>query len=132
MRRRLTPNQKQFVKGIIRGKSQRKAYIDAYNPTSTITDIDTNASHLIKKPNIQEVLAPLLEKHNLTIDRALKPIDDALNAEQTNEYTGEITPDHRLRLSASDRVLKLHGVTQQGKPTNLVNIINLQKNEYLE
>jgi phage terminase small subunit len=133
---KLTTKRKAFVKGIISGKSQRRAYIDAYNTKGKPETVDPKASNLIRQPSIQEVLRPLLEEHNLTLDRALKPLDDALDATEIkfNEVTGEIIkqPNHSVRIQASDRVLKLHGLGQQSSPKNLINIISMQKDQYLE
>lgn len=53
----LTGQQHAFVMGVIRGKTLRQAYRDAYpNDTSSDHVISTNANKLFKHPKVQEML----------------------------------------------------------------------------
>lgn len=68
----------------------------------------------LQNATIKDALAKALEKHNLTIDRVLKPIDEALDASNAI-YSKDGTfidsiPNHTVRLAASDRASKLMGL----------------------
>ena len=110
--RPLTPKQKKFIEGITQGKTGVQSALNAYDTKDNLT-ARVMASENLTKPNIQNALIPFLNKHNLTIDRALHQIDISLSADSTNQYTGEVTPDYNVRLKASDRALKLLGITQE-------------------
>lgn len=56
---------------------------------------------------VQQLLAKALKKHKLTLDKAVKPIAEALEAEKMDNFTGEVSPDHNVRLKASAAALKL-------------------------
>lgn len=111
--RPLTAKQKKFVEGIVQNKTQTQAYKDAYNvaPTTKLETIYPEASKTTRLPQVQNALRPFLEKHNITMDTAIAPIGKGLKAVKQNEYTGEITEDIATQLKASDRALKLLGVT---------------------
>jgi phage terminase small subunit len=92
---KLTPKQAKFVKGVAQGKSQTQAALEAYDTTSI--DVAKNiGSDNLTKPNVREAIELAMEKLNLTPDRVLKPIDDALNDD-----------DVKTRLMGTDRALKL-------------------------
>lgn len=138
-KRTLTPKQIKFVAGIMKGKNKTQAYIDAYDVKDKTTKLSnrTNAQKVYNTPNIQNALEPYLKKHDLTLDRALAPLNKALSAKKmvvTKE--GEIyesdLDDLDMQLKASDRVLKLHGINKDNNPTtlNFINIANEQKEKY--
>lgn len=128
----LTEKQAKFVAGKAAGKSGTQAAIDA-GYTSNKNSARVIASNLTKQPNIQEALAPLLAKHEITLDTAIAPIGKALKATKFNEFTGEQTEDLKTQMQASDRALKLMGVKLdegQGNTYNFVNIVQKQKDKY--
>lgn len=117
---KLTPKQAKFVKGIAEGKTQVQAALDAYD-TDKYEVANAIAVENVQKPSIQAAIEQAMVKLNLTPERALQPINDALNDD-----------DVKTRLMGSDRALKLMGVSgNKEQPTqNFIQIINEQKNKY--
>jgi phage terminase small subunit len=112
---KLTPKQIKFVKGVAEGKSQTQAALEAYDTTSI--DVAKNiGSDNLTKPNVREALDIAMVKLNLTPERALKPIDDALNDD-----------DVKTRLMGSDRALKLMQPKESGGIN--INFNNITKND---
>lgn len=131
--KQLSVKQKKFVAGILKGKSQTQSYKDSYDTNSTYRTAQVEASKLANRPQIREVLEPLLKKHNITLDRALKPISEALDAVETKyDKDGnfiEQTPNHHVRLQASDRTLKLLGVNNEQSGATFINVAGDLHNE---
>jgi phage terminase small subunit len=95
---KLTRKQTLFVKGIAEGKNQTQAALAAYDTTDP--DVaKVIASENITKPNVKEAIDLAMVKLNLTPERVLKPIDDALNDD-----------DVKTRLMGTDRALKLMNI----------------------
>lgn len=94
----LTHKQRVFVRGVAEGKPNYVAALEAYD-----TDQPQIASAIavenLQKPSIIYEIEKARIKLNLTPERALKPIDDALNDD-----------DVRIRLQGSDRALKIMGI----------------------
>lgn len=99
---KLTTKQAKFVKGMAQGKTQTDSALEAYD-TKDYATAAVIATENLKKPNIQEAIELARVKLNLTPERALKPIDDALNDD-----------DLEMRLKGSDRALKIMGVQNKG------------------
>lgn len=95
MSKRLTPKQAKFVKGLAAGKSGTQAALEAYDTTDPNT-AKVIASENLTKPNVRDAIENAMMKLNLTPERALKPIDDALKHD-----------DLDMRLKGTDRWLKL-------------------------
>lgn len=74
-----------------------------------------NPKKLMQSPVIENEMTILLHKHNLTLDRALKPISDALDATKVvilgnkEDAFADVIPDLDMRMRASDRVIRLLG-----------------------
>ena len=129
--KKLTIKEAKFVKAVAEGKSNTQAALEATGATS-VNSAKTLGHRLSKKVNVQEALDKILAKHNINIDTAIAPIGKGLVAIKMNEFTGEITEDIKLQLSASDRALKLMGVGQD-KDTfsaQYVQIINEKGRKY--
>jgi phage terminase small subunit len=92
---RLTTKQTKFIKGIAEGKTGTQSALDAYHTTDNAT-ARAIASENLTKPTIQQALEQTLDRLNLTPEKALQPILDAL--EHHNLDT---------RLKGSDRALKI-------------------------
>ncbi len=126
MAKKLTPKQAKFVRGIAEGKTQTRAALDAYDIEGK--DPERIASALavenLGKPSIQQAVELARVKLNITPERALKPIDDALNAD-----------DIETRLKGSDRALKIMGITGKSDANTINNfgqIVLQQKDKYAE
>lgn len=130
MAKKLTVKEQKLVKGIAEGKPKRVAAQEA-GYGSTPESAAAIASKTLKKVNVQEALQEALERHGITLDRALAPIDKGLSATKQNEYTGEITEDIKTQMAASDRALKLMGIgSSEGGSTNFIQIINEKGSAY--
>lgn len=65
----------------------------------------------LKKANVQEAVQQALVKHGITLDKAIQPISDALEATRQSGFGEDATEviDHSTRLKASGMALKLMG-----------------------
>lgn len=61
----LTPKRERFVLGLVAGKTQRQAYIDAGYSTKNMSEkaVDTEASRLFKNPKVFQRYQELMEEH---------------------------------------------------------------------
>ena len=81
--RGLTPKQEKFALGLFEGKTQRQAFIDAYNPRygrwqppGECTGIDCHASLLANKPKIKAFLEAL--KSKIIEDNYIMPVKERM------------------------------------------------------
>jgi hypothetical protein len=127
LEQKLTVKEIKLVDGIVRGKTKRQAAIDAGYTGKTIETIGVTASQVLRKPNVQELLAQAFERHGITIDAATKPIADGLKAEKEQfDKDGETvgtSPDHSIRLKASGMAFNLMGIGKQTGDVT-INFIN--------
>lgn len=84
--KKLTPKEHKFVQGRGRGKSQREAYMGAYDTKASKEVIDVQASQLASKPKIQEALKELF------------------GIEETKQIVQNV---HKLAISANDEKVQL-------------------------
>jgi hypothetical protein len=113
--KKLTIKQKKFVKAYVatdgNGQEAAKAVYDVKND-----NVARNiASENLTKPNVKEAIDQALIKHEITIESAVKPIADGLQAvrEQMTEHGVVASVDHSTRLKASGMALKLLGAEKQ-------------------
>lgn len=133
---KLTVKEQKLIKGVAAGKSQTQAAIEAgYSPRSA----HELASKTLKKVDVQNALHMELEKQGITLDRVIKPISDALDAEKVHivgngdQAMADVVPDHAIRLKASGMAQTLMGInkeTNQGNTYNFVQIVQDQKDKY--
>lgn len=120
--KKLTMKQAKFVKGIAEGKTQVQSALDSYDTTS-YTVANAIAVENLQKPSVKEALELSMVKLNITPDRILKPIDDALNDD-----------DIRTRLMGTDRALKVMAFGQRGSDPSTINnfgqMVVTQKERY--
>jgi phage terminase small subunit len=121
---KLTRKQAEFVKGIAEGKTNTKSALEAYD-TDSERVASVIASENLTKPSIQEALEYARVKLNITPERVLKPIDDALNHD-----------DLEMRLKGTDRALKIMGAGQKKESgttvNNFGNLLVQQKGKYTD
>ena len=135
---KVSPKEAKLVQGVIAGKTKRQAAIDAGYTNSTPEAISSSASQTLKKINVQDYYAELMAKHEITVERALKPISKALDAKKTvvtgdgdNASYNEV--DYLdMQLKGSDRALKLLGVSAPENTTTNYNFINVAKGDKVE
>jgi len=139
MAKGLTVKQKKFVKAYVandgNGQEAAKAVYNVAND-----NVARNiASENLTKPNVKEAVEQALIKHEITIDAAIKPIADGLKAYKYSDIkdqsaSGELIPDHSIRLKSSGMALKLLGAEQNkeqgGNTINLINNATFNANKY--
>lgn len=140
MAKTLTIKQKKFVKAYVKNDGNgTKAALESYDTT----DYDTAnqiAVENLQKPTVKEAIDAALEKADITIEKAIKPIADGLQATRTiGAGDGEVyeTVDHAIRLKASGMALKLLGAEkgEQGTGGGTVNFIknaNFNSGDYVK
>lgn len=106
---KLTMKQAKFVRGIAEGKTNTDAALEAYD-TDSYDVAKVIASENITKPNVKEAIDLAMVKLNLTPERALKPIDDALDSD-----------DLEMRLKGSDRAIRLMGIANKDNGGGTIN-----------
>lgn len=122
----LTTKQKKFVKEYVKdqltnptppiAKAAMTVYdIDQSDPAKALNTANQIAVENLQKPTIKEAIEKAMEKHNITIDAAVKPIADGLTATRYvgAGETGFEAVDHTTRLKASGMALKLMGAEQK-------------------
>jgi HEAT repeat protein len=109
----LTSKQAKFVKGIAEGKPNYVAALEAYD-TDQPEVANAIAVENLQKPSIQEAIELARVKLNITPERVLKPIDDALNDD-----------DVKTRLMGTDRALKLMGIGKNKDDPNVTNFVQI-------
>lgn len=85
-------------------------------PNQTPNAASVSMSRELKKANVQEALQSALEKHNLTPDRIMGVVDDAMGAEKTviigngEQAMADVIPDHSIRLKAAGMAANFMGI----------------------
>lgn len=117
---KLTPKQEKFVLGLVEGKSQRKAYIDAGYSTQNKSDnyIDSKAYELSKTDAItdrlEELLSEIAEKSKWTRIKAFEEYEwlknvaksemeaEGLNKPRADAFLGSLDGMNRMALGNED------------------------------
>ena len=123
----MTVKEKKLIQGVAKGMSQTQAAIAAGYSARSARSV---ASDTLAKPNVRTALERLMDKQGLTETALLQPIKDGLTAqrvlsarviiksddptvqtETANTRTDDFieTPDHLVRLKASEQGWKLRG-----------------------
>lgn len=134
--RKLTIKEAKLVKGVAEGKTQTQAAIDAGYSKKTATVI---ASENLRKPNVQEALHMELQRQGITLEKAIEPITKGLKAKRVVQIEGDFfeteVDDLDMQIKASDRALKLMGVSSkdnEGNTYNFTQVINEKGSAYNE
>lgn len=131
---KVTVREAKLVQGVVAGKTKRQAAKDAGYGGSPET-LSVRASSVIKKSNVQDYYDELMAKHEITVERALKPISKALDAKKSvavGEDDYAQVDDLDMQLKGSDRALKLLGVSAPENTTTNYNFINVAKGDKVE
>lgn len=126
---KLTPKQSKFLQLWLETGNGTQSAMKAYDTT------DLKSASVIATENLAKLRNPMkfyLEHHGIGINKLLDVVEGALKAQKT-DITGDVHPDHRIRLEASDRLSKWLDV--EPKQTSNVavqvnNIITEKRNEY--
>ena len=105
-------NPQKIAEGLAQGLTQVKAVEEAgYSPMTA----QKKAYDIVKRPLVRTALTEALERQGMTFDRILKPVVDALDATVVaHTLAGPVKtklPDHRIRLEAHNRLVRLYGGT---------------------
>ena len=109
---RTQKNPRKIAEGLAKGLTQMKAVEEAgYSPMTA----QKKAYAMVKRPMVQSALTEALERQGMTFERILKPVVDALDATViARTLAGPVKtklPNHRIRLEAHDRLVRLYGGT---------------------
>ncbi len=147
---RLSPKQAQVVQAKVYAElndiSQAVIARDVY-PNQTPNAASVSMSRELKKANVQEALQFALAEHDLTLDRIMGVVDDAMGATKTviirdkgaiqeesdNSAFADEVPDHSIRLKAASMAANFMGLnkpTDTGNTTNFIQVVNNQKDKY--
>ncbi len=122
MAKKLTYKEAKLVKGIAEGKTQREAYMEAYDTKGNIPTVDAEASKTISKPHVKEALYEALSARGITPDKIIAPVAEALEHD-----------DLEMRLKGHDRAVKLVGVDKgSGGTTIIFNQGDVVKSKYVK
>lgn len=130
-----TVKEKKFIKGIVEGKTKRQAAKDA-GYTGSPETLSVTASQVLKNPNVQEELAKALDKHGITLDKAIEPVAKALKATKVvihgdkEDAFAEVVDDIELQLKGHDRAMKLMGINSPTVNINFNNYAQKQRADY--
>ncbi len=106
----LKPREKRLATKIIEGETIQDAGVEEY-PNATPQSARVLASRQINKPHVQAYIQDgklkAIEDSGITWQKILQPVVDALQAVKENQNTGEVTPDHNVRMAASRRAQEL-------------------------
>lgn len=135
----ITPKQalivKKKVEGTLKDIPQREWSKDIY-PNNTPQSAEVRVSRELNSVKVQEALQIALSKHGITIEKATKPIADGLEAVKQNQFTGEFTVDHPIRLKAAGMALDVLGAKgEKDKPSGNTFIFNkgdIVKSKYVK
>ena len=99
----------EYVKNGGNGAQAAMVAYDAKNKNSAAVI----ASHALSRPSVASALKAELERQGITVERIIKPIADGLSAvdKDGNE-------DHRARLMAHDRAVKIMGLNDEKEQSN--------------
>lgn len=106
---KLTLKESKLVKAVINGANQTEAGLAA-DSNRTPESARVWANQALQKTTVQEALQIEMAKQGITLEAIVKPIADGLKADKQNEYTGEIKPDHAIRLKSSNMAAQFLGI----------------------
>jgi phage terminase small subunit len=106
----LTQKQQLYINYYNRGMNGTQAVKTAYNITNDNVAA-VIASQNLRKPKIAQALVDLRVESNIMLVDSIRVLGEGMNA---NKYIGGVEtnmPDHRIRLRASEKALKLLKLT---------------------
>lgn len=136
-RKPLTTKQIKIIDAKVAGNTGRDIGKALY-PNATPESASVLVSRELNKVNVQEELQKAFERHGITIDRAIKPVSDGLEATKTviigkdKDAMADQVPDHSVRLKASQMATQLMGLGKQdgGTTNNFIIVAQGERNDY--
>lgn len=111
--RRVTAKQRKLIKGIVRGKTQTQAALEAGYGATPASACST-ASEVLRRPNVQRALEAALDKAGATLDKSAEVVAAAMDA--TKKDGDNDAPDHAIRLKAAELSGRWRGIHNQEEP----------------
>lgn len=125
---KLSIKEQRFIEAKAQGLSNTKAALHAV-PGLKPKSAGNTGMRMSKKVEVSNALDKALKKHDITMDKLIKPIGDALTANKLELMDGIYhdsgIPDHTTRLKASSMGIKLlqdEAPQDIKKPTNILSI----------
>lgn len=109
-----------FVEWLQNGKNAAAAY-QKLHPDVTYGSARVMGSQYLTRIN----KSMLLEAYGLNVDAYLKQLNDGLNADKWNDFTGDREPDHRARKPYHDKLGQLIGMETKEEVKPQINIQNI-------
>lgn len=133
----ISPKEARLVKAVVEGANQTEAGLAA-DSDRTPESARVWANKALQKATVQEALHMEMAKQGITLEKIVKPIADALEAEKVHivgngdQAMAEVMPDHSIRLKASSMAQDLMGLkkNQEAPAIHFHQHIEEKKAEY--
>jgi len=104
------------------GKDQKHAYQAAFPKISDVSSEAASTRYLKANPQVKQRAIDIIQDRfpNLNIDRALKVVDEGLEAKTIGKYAGDV--DYAQRLAYARTLLELHKELGSHTQSNTINI----------
>jgi len=112
-----------FVEWLNNGKNAAAAYLKLY-PNVTPGSAAVLGSRWLSRVN----KSALLEAYGLNVHAYFTQLNDGLNADRWNDFTGDREPDHRARKPYHDKLGQLIGMETKEEVKPQINIQNIISN----
>lgn len=128
-----------LVRGIVAGKTQSEAYIEAYDTKGNIATVRPAASRTARKPHVKAAIEEEMERQGLTMAKIIEPVAKALESKlKIQTADGEIIrtdePDLEMQLKGHDRAVRLIALAERSNEAstvyNFTQINNQMKDRY--
>lgn len=109
---RLSIKEAKLVKAVTEGKNQTEAGLAA-DSDRTPESARVWANQALQKTTVQEAIQAELAKQGITLEKIVKPIADALEANKIVTSPTEpdsVVPDHSIRLKATGMAAQFMGI----------------------
>lgn len=101
-----------YLAWVKNGRNATKAYMEL-NPEIEYASAAVLGCRLLKKVNLEAVL----QAYNLTEETYYTQLVDGLKADKRDQFSGEMSPDHKTRKDYHDKLGKLLGIEHEGAST---------------
>lgn len=113
-KRPMTIKKKKLIQGVVEGKSQKQAAIDAgYSPKSA----ESQASQILQEPKVKQSLIELMDEMGLSDSVLLAKHKELLNATRTTD-NGDI-PEYQIQAKALEMGYKLKSAFVEKSDVNV-------------
>lgn len=139
---RLSPKQAQVVQAKVHAELNdipQEVMARQVYPNQAPHSAAVSMSRELKKADVQQALQIALAEHDLTLDRIMGVVDDAMSANKVvfagkdDDAAIDYQPDHSIRLKAASMAANFMGLnkpTDIGNTTNFIQVVNNQKDKY--